>query len=277
MNAPDRVPGILDAAIHRVTYLPERLENGVRIDPWTETSGNRLMFTVPGVARYLVENGNAISVAAVPGADPNSVDLFLNGPARGSLIHQRGELALEGTTVVAPNGNAIAICGRSAVGKSTLAAELCKRGWALVADDITRVTWTRGRALAWPSNDALKLWHKACTDLGIDTEGLPAVRTGMQKYYVKMRSVPASVVLRAVVELRTDDAIRLATVSGDQALATLYACTFRKHQLGPMNMDGPYNRLLPMIASACRVMVLTGGRRSSPGILADQLIRGVAR
>ena len=277
MNVSNRVPGILDAAIHRVPHLPDRLENGRRIDPWTETSGNKLMFAVPGVARYLVENGTAISVAAVPGADPNSVDLFLNGPARGTLIHQRGELALGGTTVVAPNGVAIAICGRSGVGKSTLAAELCKRGWSLVADDVTRVTWTRGRALAWPSNDALKLWQKACDDLSIDTEGLPPVRTGMRKYYVKMRAVPASVVLRAIVELRADDAGDPVIVSPDQAAPLLLACTFRRHQIGALNMDEPYSRLAQTIAGACRLIILTGGRRSPPGDLADKLVRSLPR
>lgn len=278
MNTPDRVPGILDATIHRVAHLPAHLENGNQIDPWTETSGNRLMFTVPGVARYLVENGTAISVAAEPEADPNSVELFLNGPARGSLIHQRGELALEGATVVAPSGSAVAICGRSGVGKSTLAAELCKRGWSLVADEVTRVSWTRGRPLAWPSNDTLKLWQKACDDFGIPTEGLPPVRAGMQKYDVKMRGVPAPVVLRAVVDLRTDDIVaNLTTVVQDQAWATLYTCTFRNQQLGPLGMDAAYNRLLPMVASACRVTILTGGRRCAPGILADQIVRGLSR
>jgi hypothetical protein len=276
MTFAGAVPGVLGAAIREVADLPEHLSNGRSVDPWTEGAPGSLLFTVPGIARYLVENGTSISVAPAPGADPRAVELFLHGPARGSLIHQRGELALEAATVVAPNGVAIAISGASGAGKSTIAAELCRRGWLLLADDITRVTWTRGRALAWPSHDAFKLWRNVCTEFGIDTQDLPRVREGMEKFFVTMTAATSPTVLRAVVRLQLISGLKMGDVRPGREAAALSECVFRWRQIEALRQRDNHEHLSQQITKVCRIQVLTGARDAPVEALADQIAKAAA-
>jgi hypothetical protein len=69
-----------------------------------------------------------------PDADPREIAKVENGGVRLLLRHLRGELGLHGAAV-ASGGNAIVVLGRAHQGKSTLAAALCGRGFALLSDD----------------------------------------------------------------------------------------------------------------------------------------------
>lgn len=276
MTSAANVPGVLGATIHDAVRLPDHLPNGKRVDPWAEAAYNALLFTVPHVARYLVRDGATIGIEAAAGADENSVESFCDGTARGILIHQRGELALEAATVMAPRGHAVAISSYSAVGKSTLAAELCRRGWRLIADDITRITWTGGRPVAWPSHDALKLWRDTCETLGIDTQNLKPVRTGMKKYHVNVSASAAPATLLAVVRLAMAPEISLAEVSADYRHAVISECTFRRKYVVAMGLEANHNRMAQWVAGACRIAVLNGARYCARELLADQIERSFA-
>jgi hypothetical protein len=157
------VPGIPGAAIYRVESLPTELLEGEALNAYTQAKPGELLFSIPGVARFRVHDGDTIEYQEENGADPGLVSLYLHGTARGALIHQRGELPLHAATLVPPGKETgLAICGPSGAGKSTLAIELVRRGWLLVADDTTRVTCEDGKLLAWPSRDTIKLWKDAC-------------------------------------------------------------------------------------------------------------------
>ena len=97
--------------------------------------------------------------------------MILHTSARAALIQERGELALEATTLAAPGGRAVALCGFSGLGKSTIAAALSRRGWLLLADGVTRVTWDGTTATAWPSHGVLKLWWNACGGWAFEPRG----------------------------------------------------------------------------------------------------------
>jgi len=275
MSFAGMVPGVLGATIRDASRLPEHLPNATRVDPWTEATPETLLFTVPGIARYLVENGTTITVEPAPDAPRNAVELFLHGSARGTLIHQRGELPLEATTLVAPNGGAVALSGFSGSGKSTIAAELCRRGWSLISDDITRVTWARGRALAWPSHDALKLWKDACNSLEINTEALPRVREGLEKFQVKMPAASAPTVLRAVIRLQIVKYLRMVPLPADRGALTISESTFRWRQIAALRRQKDHETIVQQTARLCRVMILNGAREYSAAILADHIARAV--
>jgi hypothetical protein len=276
MSYAGSVPGVLGATIRDSSHLPERLQGAKRIDPWTDVLPGLVLFNVPGVARYLVADGATIDVQPAAGADRNSVELFLHGSARGSLIHQRGELALEAATVLSPGGAAIALSSYSAIGKSTVAAELCRRGWSLVADDITRVTWTGGRVMAWPSHDALKLWRDACVRFGTTIEDLPRTREGMEKFYVKMPSASSPATLKAVIRLYVGQQPRMRDVPVAHCAALLSECTFRRRQIAALKQQTGHEQMLRIVASACRVMALNGARDVPSEVLADHIVRAVS-
>jgi hypothetical protein len=276
MTFAGMVPGVLGAAIRDASRLPDHIAGAIRIDPWTAAAAGSLLFSVPGIARYLVSGGTTIDVEAEADADRSAVGLFLNGSARGALIHQRGELPIEAATVLAPNGGAVAISSYSGIGKSTLAAELCRRGWSLIADDITRVTWTGGRVVAWPSHDALKLWRDACDKFGMNFEGLPRAREGMEKFHVNMPAVSAPAMLRTVVRLRLGPHPRMTDVPPSHGVALLSECTFRRHQIAALRQEQSFETMLRQVAGACRTLVLSGAREVPIAVLADHLAEAVS-
>ena len=269
------VPGILGAT-YRSADVPPSLPNPALFNPWTEADGARILMKIPHVARYLIEDGNKISIQPDPGADPRSVKLFLHVAARGYLIHQRFETPLNAVTVIAPNGAAVALSATSGLGKSTLAAELCRRGWLLVADSITRLTLTAGRVLAWPSDDKVVLWRSACESFGMDIASLEPIREGMEKFYVPMPSANGPVPLKAVVRIQRGSKIaQIDELSKEEAAASLPEWLFRWHQFTPFPPASQIHGTVQRIAQSCRVAHLSGAREVAPFELADLVARMV--
>ncbi len=89
------------------------------------------------------------------------------------LLHQRGFSVLHAATV-AFDGSAIAFLGDTGQGKSTLALAFHKRGYGIVADDITAVTVDEeGAPVAVSGPQWLKLCPDTIVSLGEDPKSFP--------------------------------------------------------------------------------------------------------
>lgn len=275
MSQSRAVPGVPDATCREVEAgeLPAGLPNGIDLGPGIEAARGRLLFEIPDIARYLVSDGRTIAFETRPGADPDAVELFLHGSARGVLIQQRGEIPLDAATVKSPAGQCIALAGRSGEGKSTLAAALCLRGWSLVADEITRITFMGKTPIAWPSHRALKLWRNACESFGTDTGGLKRVRAGLEKYFVEVRACDQPCLLTAVVQLRAVARSGLAKIVSAERATILSDCGFRPHLIEPLGCRESYHSAIADLAAACPVFVLLGARHAAVDELADAINR----
>jgi hypothetical protein len=270
------VAGIPDAFVRTVNELPAHLPGADRAGMHAEARPGQLLQRVPGIASFLARDGATIDVAPEPGADSSAVDLFLNGAVRAALIHQRGELPLHAATLLPPSGNrAVAICGPSGIGKSTLAAELSRRGWLLIADDTTRVTFDGDRAIAWHGRGTIKLWRDACQNLGQSTEGLERVREGMEKFFLPVPSVCERTGLAVIFALNTADS-GLTPVSGVQKMAVLSENTVRPRQIKPLGRLAEHIRIVAQVAHATRVFRLGGARRDTTPALADRIMDAVS-
>lgn len=145
-----------------------------------DASPGRFELQIPGVARYLVEQGRTITVEPVPGSDAAAVRLFLLGSAIGALLHQRGVLPLHGAALRSSEGYVV-IVGVSGAGKSSLAAALRKRGWPLASDDISAVRLVDGRPCLFPGYPESKVWPDVLTGLGDDPDEFTRVRASIEK------------------------------------------------------------------------------------------------
>lgn len=269
------VPGIPGASVREQEDLQDHLSDARLSDPHLEVAPGALLFEVPGIARYLVRDGKTIDVAVVAGADRAAARLFLEGSARGALIQQRGELPLNAASLIAPNWKCVAICCPSVVGKSTLAAELCRRGWLLLADDITRVSWNGSMPIAWPSHNRLKLWRDACEMVGADADKLERVREGLEKYFLPVKAATTPAALSLVARLRVAPQTDVRELSAMERPEHLFESTFRPRWIDPLGRRSEYTRTVQQVARGCRAIVLSGARERPIGELADHLAEAV--
>jgi hypothetical protein len=120
-----------------------------------------LVLIIPGVGRYRIQAGRAITIDADADVPDRNVRLFLLGSAFGALLHQRGLLPLHANAVEI-DGRAFAFMGHSGAGKSTLAAWFHDNGYRVLADDVCVVRFDdNGTAIACPGLPRLRLWLDA--------------------------------------------------------------------------------------------------------------------
>lgn len=98
--------------------------------------GDSLVAEWPGLARLVVsEDGRSYELVPARKAAKAAFDKLSRGLAAALVRHVRGEMSLH-ASAVRIGASAVILTGPSGAGKSTLAAMLCRRGAALLADDI---------------------------------------------------------------------------------------------------------------------------------------------
>jgi hypothetical protein len=167
-----------DVDIHFGRVSEDDLEDGTQVAAHLWISQSKLCFQVPDVARFLVCEGQKITIDPVPGIDEETIRLYLLGSAFGVLLMQRGYLVLHGNAIRV-GGKCMVCVGDSGAGKSTLAAGFMQRGYNILADDVVPVDQ---HCSALPGFPRIKLWQDAADRLGIDTKNLQRIRPDMEKF-----------------------------------------------------------------------------------------------
>ena len=127
-------------------------------------------FRVPGVGAFQIRNGCEIVVSPEDSVRKRKLRPWVLGSGWGALCYQRGGLVAHASAVQVGEA-AVLFCARSGGGKSTLAAKLGTRGYALVSDDLCRIEIpAQGAPTVYPAAPRLKLWQDALSNLGLNTE-----------------------------------------------------------------------------------------------------------
>jgi len=175
-------PVAVDASIRVAAAAREAVLGGEDQGPWYRMNATAVWFEVPDVGAFLIKDGAEILVDPQPGVADSSVRLFLLGSAFGALLIQRKLLTLHGNAIRI--GDRCMICvGDAGAGKSTLAAGFMRRGFDVLADDVTPID---ASGCAIPGFPRIKLWRDAAEGLGIDVQGLSRIRPELDKYNVPL-------------------------------------------------------------------------------------------
>ncbi len=178
-------PASAPAVTVRAAPVPASLHDAAKKGATWQIAGDRFLFQVPDVARFLLSGGREIIFEPAPGVEAGDVSIFLIGTVFGILLHQRGEIVLH-ASAVRVNDKAVLFCGASGAGKSTLAAALAQRGFPLVADDLCAITLAAGAApMVQPDGRHLKLWAQAIEKLDLAERRGAAVRNRLEKFFVE--------------------------------------------------------------------------------------------
>lgn len=271
-------PDLPDVDIHRVAALPDHLAGAVPVNGFVEATPDRLLVRMPGIGRFLAEEGRRLLIAGEAGVSDADLNYFAVRTPLAGLIHQRGELPLHAACLLPPGGKAaVAISGASGAGKLTLAAILLGRGWRFVADEVVRVALdAEGRPLAWPGTPVVALWPDAARMLGITPAALPMARPQHGRVLHRVIQMPGPVALGHVVLLDLHRAGETVMLSGVDRLEALAAEVFRPGQVRAMGRQATHMAMMTRFAAQLRVWRLGISHRPSSDELCDRLAARIA-
>jgi len=207
--------------------LPGALERGVRY----QSAPGAFWLRVDEVATFLVRDGRRVTIAREAGADDDDVRLFLMGSVFGALLHQRDDLVLHGSAIVAGEA-CVALLGQSGAGKSTLAAAFRQRGYPVLTDDLCVVrAGAGGRLLAQPGVPQAKLWPDSLEELNLPADGLRRIRRKLEKRAVPLGADFATTArpMKKIYLLGADnkEELALAPAAGPRKFSILKHQTYR--------------------------------------------------
>jgi len=178
----DPARGIAPDVVISIGDFPDELPDPLGASAKHEVNAKALLLRVAGVGRYLVSEGREILIDPDPAATAHDVRVYLLGTCLGALLHQRGFLVLHASGVTTEQG-CVLFAGASGVGKSTLLAELLRRGHKMVVDDVCAVRFdAAGQPIVVPSYPRTRLWADAAARFAIDTTNLPRTRPTWDKF-----------------------------------------------------------------------------------------------
>ena len=254
--------------------ISENLDNPSFSSVYFQVGQDKFLLKIDGVARYLIENGNKITIDRTEGGSDDEIRLFLLGSAFGALIHQRGMLPVHGSAIIF-NNQAIIFSGVSGAGKSTLAAGLVKKGYKLLADDVCVVTLNDdGIPIVHPGYPQMKLWTDALEKLGHKTTQLRKIRSKLKKYALPMQiefyNEPAELKKIYVITKKNTNGIELQQLKGIEKFNTLKNNTYRLNFLKGAVTISAHFKLIEAVSRQCSVKLVA---RPSKGFHLEELIQ----
>lgn len=234
LDIPELAPARSSAvdAVIELGEVAESLDQAIGRNDWIEFSETSCLFKVPGVGRFLIENGDTIRIErrvdrrrqrghGVPVTD---VRVYLLGSAFGALLHQRGWTPFH-VSALECNSGIWAFTGDSGAGKSTLAGFLHREyGWPLLSDDVSVLRPDDPEPRLHPGPRKLKLWPDAVEHLDYHGAHLRQDLSNTEKFqvYLADQQIHAPGTLRAMVTLercRDDEPAVFEQLRGIEALA----------------------------------------------------------
>lgn len=201
-----------------------------------EACGHRFLLKIENVGRYLIEDGNRITIDKIPNATLRETIVFLWASAMAVLLHQRGIIIVHGSAICTDNG-AVIFSGPSGSGKSTLASVFSlKHGAGMISDDISAIAVNSdGQAVVLPGYPLMKLWRDSADQLGYTWDDGKLIRDNVNKMIVDIRRsfVDRELPLRQVYLLayKNEGSASIAEISGFKKMEMMMGKVFRKNYL----------------------------------------------
>lgn len=175
-----------DVTVRRVS-VTKSVTSPVYSDSNWQMNQSEFAMQVKGLADFYAFDGREVEYSPEEGADPNSIELYMNGSVYGAILHQRLILPFHGSSFIY-NDSAVMICGDAGAGKSSLTASFCLNGAEFLSDDVTPVIFRDGIPYVHSLSDRLKLWGDALSQLNMEKGMLESIFPGTDKYFYPMRT-----------------------------------------------------------------------------------------
>ncbi|MDR1154448.1 MAG: hypothetical protein LBL04_07030 [Bacteroidales bacterium] len=256
----------------RFDAAPSHLEHGVTLGDRIEGCSGQILLKIDSVASYRIHDGQEIVVDVLKDASPEDVRIYLLGSAMGAVLHQRGLLPFHGSTICT-DGQAITFSGPSGIGKSTLAAALVDRGYRMLADDVSTISFTgQGVPMVHPGMPQLKLRDDSGQQLGRDPSharplGNHAGKYGFPEHAAFITEARPSKTIY-ILGKHSEDGFKEIPLKGVDKFHALRIHTYRPSFVKAMGMELTHFDLLRKLAGHIDVRVLL---RPADGFRIDEL------
>ncbi len=252
--------------------VPKTLPHSQQCDGFFQTAPGTLLLTVPKVARFLVVEGTEVWIEREPDSQDVDIRIFLLGSVLGALLHLRNILALHASAIQTPYG-AVLFSGASGNGKSTLLAAFLRRGYTMLADDVTGITFNESEPpTASPAFPRLRLWADAATQLQYSTTGLPRVWGWRDKYALPApRFFSEPLPIHVIYSLHPEDSltIMIEPLKGMFRFQTLALNTYRAYFLEGLGLQQEHFHGISSLAQTIPVRKIS---RPIHSYLLDELV-----
>jgi len=145
--------------------LPETLGEKSHKKVFYEALDNQFLLKLDRIGKIYAENGNKIVIDNAKSVGIEDIRLYLFGTVIGAIAHQRNLIPLH-TSAISYDGKAILFGGNSGAGKSSIIAELNKRGFPIIGDDTILVNKDKeGNFFTYHGAPEIKLWQDLAKDM----------------------------------------------------------------------------------------------------------------
>lgn len=184
-------------------------------------SGDSILLRAPSGIRILYQKGEGITVDRPENFDPAEESLWINGTIYAGIASINGLYPIHASSV-ACDGHVFAFTGPGGAGKSTLVAELGRRGLPMFCDDTLILDISDPeRIMCLPGHKRLKLWPDALAMTG--AAGQEEVMRDWGKYYADppAGTVTEMLPLAELAFLEEGEPAKIEAIRGGQCLARL--------------------------------------------------------
>ncbi len=196
---------------------------------WQAAPG-RFLLRVPGTAAYLAEDGERITVAAEPAARAEAISRLLRMTPLAAVLYQRGTLAFHAAAAANAEG-AVLLAGDSCAGKSAVLLCLLRRGWKMLADELSAIDFERGQVRVAPAFPEIRI--RGCADETEEgtTNSAPGKRGRWQVVSAAGQFSAAAQSLRAIywLSVHNKETVEMREVTGMERFRALGTLTYNSH------------------------------------------------
>jgi len=253
--------------------VPESIEDPLFSGVRFQTKEQEFLLQVDNIARYYIQNGNKITIDIYQNADLSEVRLFLLGSAIGALIHQRGLLPFHGSSVKIGE-SAIILSGLSGAGKSTLAAAFQKKGYSLLSDDVSVISFSENEhPIVHPGYPQMKLWPDSILKLGGDPAHYSKTRKQLEKHSIPItdsfwdKPLPLSKIF--IITSSNLGELKVEQIKGVEKFSLLKTHTYRFNFVAGKEMNSLHFKSFDLLAKSTEIIRLS---RPSGKFIFDELI-----
>ncbi len=256
----------------RLAKVPDKLEDALKTGIGYQIKKDNYILTIANVAKYQALRGNEIRIDPYPGADEQSIRVFLLASVFGALSHQRGVLPMH-ASAIDYQGEAVLFAGSAGSGKSTTAVAFGQKGFPVMSDDISVIRFQKDQPVLYPGPVRSKLWLDSLRQLNYPYREEDRVRPSLEKFLVttggKDQTNPLPVKKMFILRQKDVASVAVETLTGRLAFNAVRHNTFRSRLMEGLGAKPRHFQLCSAFAAS--IPVIEVSRPNSPFTL-DEVV-----